>query len=208
MEGPPEEIARAPRLVHPAHCGKKNATHTARRWSSPLLTPIPSAPLGGQTRPPITPWMPASANTGIGPRSASTERNLSVAGTQRAHSARHANRGGGQVSEISGGELAGVQSSVCLRVRDHRRPHRGAHRIAPSATLLGLQRVIVVMRHPPQDPMPCAEIRLSERDVKQFQRNLTEHHVLSFFKTKAEGTDLDQILRAEAVAREGTHVAD
>lgn len=75
----------------------------------------------------------------------------------------------------------------------------------PAAQMLGLKRVVVLMRQPPQDPMPKAELMLAERDVKQFQHNLTKHNVLSSFKSSAEGTDLGQILRLEAVERGRTN---
>jgi hypothetical protein len=75
----------------------------------------------------------------------------------------------------------------------------------PSAQMLGLKRVVVIMRQPPQDPMSKAELVLDERDVKQFQHNLTKHGVLNSFKTCAEGTDLGQILRIEAVERGRTN---
>ncbi len=71
----------------------------------------------------------------------------------------------------------------------------------PMAQMMGLKRVVVLMRQPPQDPMPVAELVLEERDVKQFQHNLTKNGVLNSFRTNAEGTDLGQILRAEAIER-------
>lgn len=71
----------------------------------------------------------------------------------------------------------------------------------PAAQLLGLKRVVVLMRRPPQDPMPLAKLVLQERDVKQFQHNLTKHGVLQSFKSTADGTDLGLILRAEAIER-------
>ncbi|MBL7209207.1 MAG: hypothetical protein ISS52_03840 [Dehalococcoidia bacterium] len=76
----------------------------------------------------------------------------------------------------------------------------------PAVRLLGLKRVVVLMRQPPQDPMPRAEIALTEHDVRQFQHNITKHAVLQSFKTNVDGTDLRQILRAEAIERGGTDV--
>ena len=76
----------------------------------------------------------------------------------------------------------------------------------PLASALGLKRVVVLARTPPRDPMPIAKIILAERDVGQFQRNLTRNGILQSFQAVAEGTDLGQILRAEAVQRSGIHV--
>jgi len=73
----------------------------------------------------------------------------------------------------------------------------------PVAQLLGLKRVVVLMRRPPRDPMPRAEVALDEHDVKQFQHNLITYGVLQSFKTEVDGTDLGQILRAEAIIRGG-----
>ncbi len=73
--------------------------------------------------------------------------------------------------------------------------------LRPVAVDLGLQRVITVMRRPPRDSMPVTEIHLTKVDVRQFLSNLTKHHILTSFKTEPEGTDLAQILRAEAIHR-------
>ena len=73
----------------------------------------------------------------------------------------------------------------------------------PLASALSLRKVVVAMRTPPRDPMPRATILLTDRDVGQFQRNLVKHSILQSFQTVAEGTDLGQILRAEAVHRSG-----
>jgi len=73
----------------------------------------------------------------------------------------------------------------------------------PIAQLLGLKRVVVLMRRPPRDPMPRTEVALDEHDVKQFQHNLIRYGVLQAFKTEVDGTDLGQILRAEAIIRGG-----
>lgn len=66
-----------------------------------------------------------------------------------------------------------------------------------------LKRVVILMRHPPRDPMPKIEIALDEHDVNQFQRNLTKYGVLQAFKNEISGTDLGAILRAEAISRGG-----
>lgn len=71
----------------------------------------------------------------------------------------------------------------------------------PLAQLLQLKRVVILMRRPPQDPMPKVKITLDEHDVKQFQHNLIEHGVLQSFKNEPETTDLGQILREEAIKR-------
>jgi ABC-type cobalamin/Fe3+-siderophores transport system ATPase subunit len=70
-----------------------------------------------------------------------------------------------------------------------------------TAQYLGLKRVVVLTRQPPRDPMPRTQITLDEHDVKQFQHNLTKYGVIQSSKTDAEGIDLGQILRAEAIKR-------
>ncbi|MBA7648851.1 hypothetical protein ES703_56641 [subsurface metagenome] len=75
----------------------------------------------------------------------------------------------------------------------------------PRAQMLRLKRVVILMRRPPsRDRMPRTEVALSEHDVKQFQHNLIKYGVLQSFKTGAEGTDLGQLLRTEAIKRGGT----
>ena len=58
-----------------------------------------------------------------------------------------------------------------------------------------------------QEAMPVIPVDLGERDVQQFQATLVRHHVLTEFLTIAGGTDFGAILRAEALARESSHVA-
>jgi hypothetical protein len=70
-----------------------------------------------------------------------------------------------------------------------------------AARLKGIKRVVVLLRKPPQDRMPKAEIILGDRDVGQFQNNLTKHGILGSFQKMAEGTDLSKIIRAECIAR-------
>lgn len=70
-----------------------------------------------------------------------------------------------------------------------------------TATELRVGRVVVLSRRPPRDVMPTVEISLTERDVKQFQRNLIVNGVLQSFITDVTGTDLSEILRKEAIAR-------
>jgi len=73
----------------------------------------------------------------------------------------------------------------------------------PRAQMLHLKRVLILMRRPPRDPMPKVGVSLDEHDVKQFQHNITKHGVLQSFKTEVVGTDLGEILRAEAIIRGG-----
>jgi hypothetical protein len=77
----------------------------------------------------------------------------------------------------------------------------------PVVRLLRLRRVILLTRRPVADPMPRAEIRLTEKDVNQFLHNLFEYCSISFVASEPNGTDLAQIIRAEVVARGGTYVA-
>jgi len=70
-----------------------------------------------------------------------------------------------------------------------------------AARLKGIKRVIVLLRKPPQDRMPKAEIILGDRDIGQFQHNLTKHDILGSFQKNAESTNLSKIIRAECIAR-------
>jgi len=73
----------------------------------------------------------------------------------------------------------------------------------PRAQMLPLKRVVILMRRPPRDPMPKIEVSLDEHDVKQFQHNIIKYGVLQSFKTEVDGTDLGEILHAEAIIRGG-----
>lgn len=73
----------------------------------------------------------------------------------------------------------------------------------PRAQMLRIKRVVILMRRPPRDPMPKIEVSLDEHDVKQFQHNITKYGVLQSLKTEVDGTDLGEILRAEAIIRGG-----
>lgn len=64
-----------------------------------------------------------------------------------------------------------------------------------------LNRVVITSRQRPEDPMPCATIALTERDVRQFLSNLTRNSILGAARASVEGTDLGRILRNEAVER-------
>ncbi len=75
-----------------------------------------------------------------------------------------------------------------------------------TAQVLGIGRVIVVTQIPVKDPMPRAEIRLTERDVRQFLHNLYTHCGIEFVASNPVGTNLAQILRAEVIARGGHDV--
>ena len=70
-----------------------------------------------------------------------------------------------------------------------------------AARLKGLKRIIVVSRKLPQDRMPGTEIVLTERDVGQFQHNLTKYGILRGFHKDPQSTDLSHIIRAECIAR-------
>jgi len=73
----------------------------------------------------------------------------------------------------------------------------------PRAQILHLNRVVILMRRPPRDPMPKIEVAIDEHNVNQFQHNITKYGILQSFRTKVDGTDLGEILRAEAIIRGG-----
>lgn len=77
-----------------------------------------------------------------------------------------------------------------------------------TAHRLGIRRVVIVMRRPPRDPMPKAEVKLTQRDVRQFRQNLHANGILPAFRTPMTGTDLGRILRREAVERGQPYVAE
>ena len=97
-------------------------------------------------------------------------------------------------------DLKGLEPGPHLVVVDGEEYNR---LMRPIAQLLGLKRIVVLMRRPPRDPMPRTKVALDEHDVKQFQHNLIRYGVLQAFKTEVDGTDLGQILRAEAIIRGG-----
>jgi MoxR-like ATPase len=70
-----------------------------------------------------------------------------------------------------------------------------------TAQMLGVRKVVVVSRNPPQERIPAVELSLNERDVREFQRNLSQNHILQAFRTEVQGTDLGFILRNEAIER-------
>jgi ABC-type cobalamin/Fe3+-siderophores transport system ATPase subunit len=71
----------------------------------------------------------------------------------------------------------------------------------PVVSMLGIRRVVVVMRQMPRDTMPKAHVVLDEYDTKQFQHNLYEHRILQSFLANVSGTNFERILQAEAVER-------
>lgn len=75
--------------------------------------------------------------------------------------------------------------------------------LRPTAQLLRVGRVILLSRRPVSDPMPRAEIRLTDKDVRQFLHNLFVQCGISFTCTTPGGTDLGRIIRDEAVAKGG-----
>lgn len=76
----------------------------------------------------------------------------------------------------------------------------------PTAQMLGLGRVIVITCTPVRDPMPRAEIRLADKDVRQALHNLYTHCGIQFLATTPTGTDLSQIIRTEVIAKGGEYV--
>jgi MoxR-like ATPase len=69
------------------------------------------------------------------------------------------------------------------------------------AKLKGLKRVILISRKPPQERMPKAEITLTDKNVRRFQHNLTSHGILGTFQNEMDTVDLNQLIRAECIAR-------
>ncbi|MBU4000568.1 hypothetical protein KKG29_05380 [Patescibacteria group bacterium] len=70
-----------------------------------------------------------------------------------------------------------------------------------AAKLKGIKRVIVLLRKSPRDRMPKAEIILTDKDARRFQHNLTTHGILGSFQNDPQTVDLNQIIRAECIAR-------
>lgn len=106
---------------------------------------------------------------------------------------------------IYANELSKVDSGVERVVIDGGQYSRA---MRPVAQLLGLKRVVVLTeRKPPaRDGVPVITLSLDEHDVRQFQHNLTKYDILKSFLGQAEGTDLSQILRNEAISRGGSDV--
>jgi energy-coupling factor transporter ATP-binding protein EcfA2 len=69
------------------------------------------------------------------------------------------------------------------------------------AKLKGIKRVIVLLQKPPQDRMPKAEVIVSEKDVRQFQHNLTSNGVIGSFLRDPDSTNFSKIIRTESIAR-------
>jgi len=95
-------------------------------------------------------------------------------------------------------DILGVENgskNVLIDGEDYTRLMRDA------AKLKEIKRVIVLLRKPPQDRMPKAEIVIAEKDIRQFQNNLTKNGVLGSFLKDPDSTDLCKIIRTESIAR-------
>jgi energy-coupling factor transporter ATP-binding protein EcfA2 len=69
------------------------------------------------------------------------------------------------------------------------------------AKLKGIKRTIVVLQNPPLDRMPIAEIIITEKDVRQFQHNLTDNGIIGSFFQDPDTTDFSKIIRNESIQR-------
>lgn len=69
------------------------------------------------------------------------------------------------------------------------------------AKLKGIKRTIVLLNKPPQDRMPKAEIIITEKDIRQFQRNLTFYGIIGSFLQDPDTTDFSKIIRNESIQR-------
>jgi len=74
------------------------------------------------------------------------------------------------------------------------------------AMLRRLGRVVLITRQPVRDPMPRAEIHLTDKDVNQFLHHLYADGGITFVVAQPQGTDLEQIIRAEAIAKGDSYV--
>lgn len=75
-----------------------------------------------------------------------------------------------------------------------------------TAQALSLGRVILITETPVKDPMPRAELRLTEHDVHQALHNLYANCSIQFTASDPKGTDLARIIRTEVIARGGLYV--
>jgi len=99
------------------------------------------------------------------------------------------------VSRLEGSEKQELGSYVIVDGEPY-------HRLMQAeAMVLGLRRVVVVMRRPPREAMPKIEVALTQKDVREFQHNLARYHIIRAFMTERDGRDLKMILRDEAVVR-------
>lgn len=71
----------------------------------------------------------------------------------------------------------------------------------PAAEDKGITRLVLLLRQPPKDRMPCADLELCARDVHQFEHNLTHNGVLASIRGEYDTLDLGYILRNEAIIR-------
>ena len=69
------------------------------------------------------------------------------------------------------------------------------------AKLKGIKRMIILLRKPPQDRMPKAEIEITEKDIRQFQHNLTTNGIIGSFLKDPDSTDFSKIIRIESIYR-------
>jgi ABC-type cobalamin/Fe3+-siderophores transport system ATPase subunit len=72
----------------------------------------------------------------------------------------------------------------------------------PRARELEIARVVLFSPRPAADPMPGAELRLDAHDIQQIMHTLYERCGFEF-SVEPQGTDVGEILRAEAIARGG-----
>ena len=64
-----------------------------------------------------------------------------------------------------------------------------------------LKRVVLIMRRPPRDVMPCVELKLTDRDVEKFRANLRRHKIVPTFNVEENTHNLERILCSEALSR-------
>lgn len=71
---------------------------------------------------------------------------------------------------------------------------------------LGLGRVLLITRNAVSEAMPKLNLRLDEKDVRQFQATLASDCSIVFAETIPEGQDLAEIIRREVIKRGESHV--
>lgn len=71
---------------------------------------------------------------------------------------------------------------------------------------LGLGRVLLISRSAVSEAMPKVNLRLDEKDVRQFVATLSNHCNIVFTETIPEGQDLAEIIRREVIKRGESHV--
>jgi len=80
---------------------------------------------------------------------------------------------------------------------------RYSRMMRPKARELAITRVLLFSSRPASDPMPSAELRLDAHDIQQIMHTLYEQCGFEF-TVEPHGTDVGEILRAEAIARGGS----